>query len=258
MTKIVTSAVEAQAELSRIIGDAEHIAAFTGAGISTESGIPDFRSKDSLWTRNPPIPFGEFMASETVRMESWRRKFVMDDSYAGAAPNIGHYALARLVDEGRIHAIITQNIDGLHEASGVPKDKIIELHGNGTYAKCLTCGVRHELSAVRKKFETSNRAPTCLCGGIVKTATIAFGQSMPEQEMQRAHAATLQCDVMLAIGSSLVVYPAAGFPILAKENGAKLVIVNRDETALDSIADLVIRAGIGEALAPFAGRDRLN
>lgn len=258
MTKIITSVPEAHAELSRLMDDAEHIAAFTGAGISTESGIPDFRSKDSLWKRNPPIPFDEFMSSETVRMESWRRKFTMDDSYTGAAPNVGHYALARLVDEGRMHAIITQNIDGLHEASGVAKDRIIELHGNGTYAKCLTCGVRHELSAVRKKFESSNRAPACLCGGIVKTATIAFGQAMPQDEMRRAHAATLQCELMLSIGSSLVVYPAAGFPVLAKESGARLVIVNRDETPLDGIADLVIRAGIGEVLAPWAGRDRLN
>jgi NAD-dependent deacetylase len=254
MTKIVTSVGDARAELSRWIGDAEHVAAFTGAGISTESGIPDFRSKDSLWKRHPPIPFNEFMSSETVRMESWRRKFVMDDSYKGAAPNVGHHALARLVDDGRMHAVITQNIDGLHEASGIPKEKIIELHGNGTYAKCLGCGVRHELSAVRKKFESSNRAPTCLCGGIVKTATIAFGQAMPEDEMRRAHAATLQCDLMLAIGSSLVVYPAASFPVLAKESGAGLIIINRDETPLDGIADLVIRAGIGDVLAPFAGK----
>lgn len=252
MSRILTSPQEAHAELARMIGDAEHVAAFTGAGLSTESGIPDFRSKDSAWKRLPPIPFDEFMSSETVRMESWRRKFAMDDSYRGAAPNVGHHALARLVADEKMHAIITQNIDGLHEASGVPKEKIIELHGNGTYAKCLTCGVRHELPAVRKMFESSNRAPTCLCGGIVKTATIAFGQAMPQEEMRRAHAATLQCDLMLAIGSSLVVYPAAGFPMLAKESGAQLVIINRDETPLDGIADLVIRTEIGQVLAPFA------
>ncbi len=258
MPIILTSVEDAHKELSKRIADAEHIAAFTGAGISTESGIPDFRSKDTAWTRNPPIPFNEFMASEKTRMESWRRKFTMDDTMKDAAPNIGHYAIARLVADNRIHAVITQNIDGLHEASGVPAAKIIELHGNGTYAKCLGCDVRHELSAVRRKFEASNRAPACLCGGIIKTATIAFGQSMPEQQMRRAHAATLQCDLMLAIGSSLVVYPAAGFPVLAKENDADLIIINREETALDSIADLIIRAGIGEVLEPFAKRDRLN
>ena len=251
---ILTSVDEAREALSRMIGEANQITAFTGAGISTESGIPDFRSKDSAWKRHPPIPFDEFMASEATRMESWRRKFTMDDSYRGAAPNVGHYALARLVADNRMHAIITQNIDGLHEASGVPKSKIVELHGNGTYAKCLACGVRHELVAVRKKFEASNRPPACLCGGIVKTATIAFGQAMPETEMRLAHAATLQADLMLAIGSSLVVYPAAGFPVLAKENGARLVIINREETPMDSIADLVIRAGIGDVLSPFAGK----
>lgn len=258
MANIVTDMEDGRDQLIRIVEDAEHIAAFTGAGISTESGIPDFRSKDSAWKRHPPIPFEEFMASETARMESWRRKFAMDDSFKDAAPNTGHYALARLVAGDRIHSIITQNIDGLHQASGVPREKIIELHGNGTYAKCLGCGVRHELAAVRNRFEASNRAPQCLCGGIVKTATIAFGQAMPNEEMRRAHAATLQCDLMLAIGSSLVVYPAAGFPVLAKENGAQLVIINREETALDAIADIVIRAPIGEVLAPFAGRDRLN
>ena len=258
MPRILTSVNEAQLELTGLMEEAEHVAAFTGAGISTESGIPDFRSKNSVWTRNPPIPFNEFTASETTRMEAWRRKFAMDDSFAGAAPNIGHYALARLVADNRIFSIITQNIDGLHEASGVPKDKIIELHGSGAYAKCLGCGVRHELAAVRKKFESSNRAPACLCGGIIKTATIAFGQAMPEAEMRRAHAVALQSDLMLVIGSSLVVYPAAGFPVLAKENGAQLVIINREETALDSIADLVIRTGIGEMLEPFAGKNRLN
>lgn len=252
MTKIVTQLPEAHDILQRLFDTAEHIAAFTGAGISTESGIPDFRSKDSAWKRHPTISFEQFMSSETARMESWRRKFAMDDSFAGAQPNVAHHALARLVDDGRMHAIITQNIDGLHEASGAPLEKIIELHGNGTYAKCLSCGVRHELHAIRSKFEASNRPPSCLCGGIVKTATVAFGQSMPEAEMRRAHAATLQCDLMLAIGTSLVVYPAAGFPVLAKENGAALVIINREETPLDRLADVVMRVEIGPALAPLS------
>lgn len=255
MVQILTSVDEAHIALARMIDEADHIAAFTGAGVSTESGIPDFRSNDGFWRRHPPIPFSEFVASETTRMEAWRRKFAMDDAYGEAAPNVGHRAIARLVAQGRMHAVITQNIDGLHAASGVPKDKLIELHGNGTFAKCLACGVRHELAAVRAKFLASNRSPVCLCGGLVKTATIAFGQAMPEEEMRRAHAATLQCDLMLVIGSSLVVYPAAGFPVLAKENGARLAIINRDETPLDPIADLVVRANIGEVLAPFAAAD---
>ncbi|MGE3248385.1 MAG: NAD-dependent deacetylase [Beijerinckiaceae bacterium] len=234
------------------------IAGFTGAGISTESGIPDFRSKDSAWKRHPPIPFDEFLGSEEARIEAWRRKFAMDDLYTGAQPNTGHKAFANLVSRGRMACVITQNIDGLHEASGIDADKIVELHGNGTYAKCLACGVRHELRDIRKRFEETGRPAMCLCGGIVKTATIAFGQSMPEDAMRRAQTETLACDLFLVAGSSLVVYPAAGFPVIAKRNGARLVIVNREETALDDEADVVVRAGIGDVLAPFAEPGSLN
>ena len=148
MPQIVTDIATARGRLYELFAQAQQIAGFTGAGISTESGIPDFRSKDSAWKRFPPIPFKDFMSSETVRMESWRRKFAIDDIYAGAEPNVAHYALAQLVADGAMHAVITQNIDGLHEASGIPQDKIVELHGNGAYATCLTCGVRHELSTV--------------------------------------------------------------------------------------------------------------
>jgi NAD-dependent deacetylase len=238
-------------ELIDLIAEAQNAVAFTGAGISTECGIPDFRSKDSAWKRHPPIPYDEFMASEDARAEAWRRKFAMDDLYAGAQPGRAHRALASLVRDGWVSHIITQNIDGLHQASGVTDHQIIELHGNGTYAKCLSCGVRHELARIRPEFERTNRAPACLCGGPVKGATIAFGQAMPREEMRRARTASLSCDLFLAIGSSLVVYPAAGFPILAKENGAKLVIVNRDPTPLDGVADLVLRADIGEVFEPM-------
>lgn len=238
-------------ELIELIAEAQDVVAFTGAGLSTESGIPDFRSKDSAWKRHPPIPYAEFMASADARAEAWRRKFAMDDLYAGAQPGRGHKALASLVRDGWISHIITQNIDGLHQASGVPDKQIVELHGNGTYAKCLSCGVRHELARIRPEFEETGRAPECLCGGPVKGATIAFGQAMPQQEMKRAQKATLGCDLFLAIGSSLVVYPAAGFPIMAKENGAKLVIINRDPTPLDQIADLVLRQEIGDVFEPM-------
>jgi NAD-dependent deacetylase len=244
--------------LGDIIADAEDITAFTGAGLSTESGVPDFRSPDSPWRRHMPIDFAAFVGSPEAQIEAWRRKFAMDDHYRGVAPNRGHKALARLVEAGKIGAVITQNIDNLHQASGVPDEKLIELHGNGTYATCLSCWRRHEIAQVRARFEASGEAPRCGCGGIVKSATISFGQAMPEQALARAKAATLRCDVFLAIGSSLVVHPAAGFPRLAKQKGALLVIVNREETPLDPIADFVVRGEIGEVFAPWASNDEYS
>jgi NAD-dependent deacetylase len=242
-------------ELAALIAAAETVAGFTGAGISTESGVPDFRSPDSPWMRNKPIPFDDFLASEAARREAWRRKFVMDDLYRGARPSRGHLALASLVARGKMPAVITQNIDGLQQQAGVPGDQVIELHGNGTYATCLDCGARHELDWVRARFEATGEAPECRdCAGIVKSATISFGQAMPEEPMRRAQELTLACDLFLAIGSSLVVYPAAGFPVLAKRNGAALVIVNREPTEMDEIADLVINAEIGDVLAPLIAR----
>ena len=240
-------------ELKRAIEEAYRVVVFTGAGISTESGIPDFRSPGGLWTKMAPIDFQDFVRSADIRAEAWRRKFEIDKTITQAEPNKGHMAIAKLVDEGKVSHVITQNIDNLHQNSGIPSEKIIELHGNGTYAKCLDCGERHELFWVREMFEASGRAPDCRsCNGIVKSATVSFGQAMPEEEMNRAHEATLGCDLFLAIGSSLQVYPAAGFPILAKRNGATLVILNREPTELDQIADLVIHEEIGATLAPIA------
>lgn len=244
---------DAIAELHAMLDRADSIVSFTGAGISTESGVPDFRSPGSPWMVNKPIPFEAFVQSREARIEAWRRKFTMDDHYRDAAPNIGHRAVARLVAEGRSPAIVTQNIDGLHQASGVPDDKVIELHGNGTYATCLSCGWRHELAAIRPTFEATGEPPACImCAGPVKSATISFGQAMPQQQMMRAQELALECDLFLVIGSSLVVYPAATLPIIAKRQGAKLVILNREPTELDPIADLVIRAESGVALARLA------
>jgi NAD-dependent deacetylase len=235
------------------IRHASSIVIFTGAGISTESGIPDFRSPGGLWTKMAPINFDDFIKSPDLRREAWRRKFEIDKTIVQAEPNKGHMAIAKLVDEGRVSHVITQNIDNLHQNSGVPAEKIIELHGNGTYAKCLDCGARHELDEVKALFDASDtEPPNCKsCGGMVKSATISFGQAMPEEEMRRAQEATLSCDLFIAIGSSLQVYPAAGFPILAKRNGAVLAILNREPTELDAIADIVINAEIGATLAPI-------
>ncbi len=239
------------AELARWIEQSDAAVAFTGAGISTECGIPDYRSKDRAWARNPPMPLSEFLASEDNQVLSWRRKFASEDLHGDAQPGRGHRALTRLIERDKLLGVITQNIDGLHLASGAPREKVVELHGDGTHATCLTCGVRHELTRIRAAFEASGKPPRCLCGGIVKTATISFGQAMPQQAMARARRLSLACDLFIAIGSSLVVYPAAGFPLLAKENGARLVIVNNDPTPMDHLADLVLRGDIGELLTPL-------
>lgn len=240
--------------LREMIGSAKRIVAFTGAGISTESGIPDFRSPGGIWTRYKPIYFDDFMASDEMRRESWRRKFATDETMLNAEPNAGHRALAKLMEQGRMSAIITQNVDGLHQRSGVPDARVIELHGNATYASCLDCGRRHELAPIRKAFLDKGMLPLCeKCEGIVKTATISFGQAMPEVPMIRAQEETLACDLLIALGSSLVVYPAAGFPRMAKRNGARFVILNRDPTDQDEDADLVIHNEIGPTLSRAIG-----
>ncbi len=237
------------AQLRRLIDDAQRIVFFTGAGISTESGIPDFRSPGGIWSNNQPIDYGDFIASEEMRRESWRRKFNVDETFSQAEPNAGHKVIADLIGSGKASSVITQNVDGLHQASGVPDEQVIELHGNATYASCLDCGARHELEPIRETFAVDETLPTChLCGGIVKTATISFGQAMPEAEMIRSEEETLACDLFIAIGSSLVVYPAAAFPTVAKRKGAKLVILNRDSTDQDYLADLVLNLEIGETL----------
>jgi NAD-dependent deacetylase len=240
-------------ELARMIEAADRVALFTGAGISTESGIPDFRSPGGTWTKQRPIDFADFMRSDAARRETWRRRFEMEDQLRLAAPNRGHRAVAELIRRGKSPAVITQNIDGLHQDSGVPDDKVIELHGNTTYAHCLECGTRYEIDELRVDFEADRIVPHCACGGWVKTATVSFGQSMPVNEMRRAEQETLLADLFIVIGSSLVVYPAAAFPELAKRNGARLVILNLQETGLDGIADLVLNRPIGETLGEVVG-----
>lgn len=237
------------AALRRMIAEARRGVVFTGAGISTESGIPDFRSPTGIWAQMRPIYFHEYVASREARREAWRRKFASEPVMRAAEPNRGHRAVARLVREGRVSAVITQNIDGLHQASGIPEEKVIELHGNGTYAHCLDCRRRYEIDDLRAAFEREGDVHDChACGGLIKTATISFGQAMPEEAMRRAETEILAADLCIVLGSSLVVYPAAGFPEMAKRNGARLVIVNNEETGLDDIADLVIHRGIGDVM----------
>jgi NAD-dependent deacetylase len=237
--------------LRHLIDTSDVIVPFTGAGISTECGIPDFRSPGGIWTKYQPIQFDAFLASQEMRDESWRRRFAMQDQFGAARPGRGHRALATFYRSGKSPGVITQNIDNLHQASGIAPEHVVELHGNTTYAVCLDCAKQYDLAWVRTRFEGSGRAPDCGCGGYIKTATVSFGQAMPQAAMRHAEDLTLTCDLFLAIGSSLVVWPAAGFPLMAKRNGARLAIINRDPTEFDDMADLVVRHDIGTVLEPF-------
>jgi NAD-dependent deacetylase len=236
--------------LREMIDRARRVAVFTGAGISTESGIPDFRSPGGVWSRMSPIYFQDFVASEEKRREAWERAFSGRAGWTGKEPNAGHFAVARLVASGKARAVITQNVDNLHQHAGVPAEQVIELHGNASYAACLECGLRHELADLMVLYKATGDLPACrTCGGIVKTATISFGQAMPPEPMARAETEALACDLFLVLGSSLVVYPANGFPVLAKENGARLAILNREPTEMDELADLVLHDEIGPVMS---------
>lgn len=243
------AAMSAVSRLAAFLADSARTVIFTGAGISTDSGIPDFRSPDGVWSRMKPIDFDTFINNEDARREAWKRVFSGAAGWVGAKPNEGHFAIARLVDTGKVSHVITQNVDNLHQDAGVPAHQVIELHGNAGYATCIICGLRHELKDLRESFLAKGTLPACrACGGIVKSATISFGQPMPVDAMRRAEAASRDCDLVLVLGSSLVVYPAAALPLLAKSNGAALAIVNREPTDMDGRADVVIHAEIGAVL----------
>lgn len=238
-----------------LLSASDRAVVFTGAGISTESGIPDFRGPNGLWTRIKPIDFQDFVSSEAVRQTSWRQWFEHGQGLLDARPNAGHFAVAQLVRQGRVSAVITQNVDNLHQDSGVPGEQVIELHGNATYARCLGCELPLSLEDIEHEFRDSGKVGPCRqCGGIVKTATISFGQAMPVEPMLRAEEESLACDLFIVLGSSLTVYPAAGFPALACDNGASLVIVNQQPTDMDGAADLVICAGIGQTMQALVAR----
>ena len=246
----------AHSALQELLAGARNAVIFTGAGISTESGIPDFRSPGGIWSRHQPVLFEDFLRSADARRASWRLKFALDETLRDARPNRGHRAVAELIRRGTASAVITQNVDGLHQAAGVPDDRVIELHGNTTYARCLECSAHHELAPIRAAFLRDETLPVCdHCSGLVKTATISFGQAMPVEAMARAEAATQACDLFLVLGSSLVVQPAAGFPLLAKRRGARLAIVNREPTPLDREADLMVHEPIGATLGAAVGID---
>ena len=237
------------AELTNLISASDRIVFFTGAGISTESGIPDFRSPGGVWSKMQPIMYQDFVRSAEARKESWDRAFSGVTGWTGASPNAGHYAVAKLVELGKASSVITQNVDNLHQDAGVPDDQVIEVHGNATYASCLNCGKKYDLEDVKKRWETGEDITCLFCGGYVKKATISFGQAMPEDKMELAGMEAEACDLMIVLGSSLVVYPAAGIPLYAKQHGAKYVIINRDPTEQDGYADLVLNTEIGPTLS---------
>ena len=244
----MTEVAHGRLTLARLLGEAETVTVFTGAGISTECGVPDYRSPGSPWRVHQPIGFKDYVADPARRAEAWRRKFAMDDLYAGARPGRGHRAVARWAERSLVGAVITQNIDGLHQAAGLPLDKLVELHGNGTYAACLSCGTRYALAPIRKAFEYDGTLPHCPCGGIVKSASIAFGQPLMEADLARAAEAAIGCDLFLILGSTLLVRPASRFPELALRQGARLAIVNREPTPLDHAAVAAVHADIGDVL----------
>jgi NAD-dependent deacetylase len=239
-------------KVADLIVESSRAIVFTGAGFSTESGISDFRSPGGLWSKFDPnrLTYQRFMASRTNREEYWAYSRSIWPGMTNASPNPGHYAVAELYKMGKLECVITQNVDGLHQAAGVPEGWVIELHGTLRYVSCLTCGKRFPREEIAKLMdETGEKAPECSCGGYLKQATISFGQPMPARETAEAEDRSAACDLFIAAGSSLVVYPAAQMPVLAKQNGAALVIINLTETPHDSYADVIIREKTGETLA---------
>jgi len=221
---------------------------FTGAGISTESGIPDYRSQGGIWDKFRPVYFDEFMSSREARIEYWRRWVELYEGITRARPNPAHRALAGLHDMGLLQAVITQNVDGLHQDSGLPDEKIIELHGNTRRIRCMSCRQIVPNENVQQRLTAGDPAPECDCGGYLKPDTISFGQSMPVAEVEKASALSQGSDFFMVVGSTLVVQPAAHMPYYAKNNGAFLAIINLSETPCDEMCDALIREKAGVAL----------
>ena len=221
---------------------------FTGAGISTESGIPDYRSQGGIWDRFRPVYFDEFMSSREAREEYWRRWVDLYRGLLQAEPNPAHMTVAELCDADLLDAVITQNVDGLHHASGVPEDKIIELHGNTRRIRCMHCRKLTPTDEVWKRLAEGDTAPECSCSGYLKPDTVSFGQSMPVAEVERATDLSRTCDFFMVVGSTLLVQPAAHMPFYAKNNGAWLAIVNLSETPCDKICDVLVQEEAGKVL----------
>ncbi|MCG8636463.1 MAG: Sir2 family NAD-dependent protein deacetylase [Desulfobacterales bacterium] len=252
--KIGAKTLEQISEIARRIKSARSVVAFTGAGISTESGIPDYRSQGGLWDKFRPVYFDEFMSSEKARVEYWKQRLEMEKGLKHARPNKGHKALARLERAGHLRTLITQNIDGLHQASGIPEEKIIELHGNSRRIRCMSCSGLTTWEVAMERISSGEPAPECSCGGYYKPDTVSFGQAMPERETREAARLSSNCDLFIAVGSTLLVQPAASMPEYAKSAGAFLVIINLSDTPFDPRCDMVIREKAGPVLEAIADR----
>ena len=240
-------------EFLELINEAKKIVILTGAGISTESGLPDFRSDDGFWTKNKPILFKEFLRDEDSRKLSWKRNFELKEKLASIKPNSGHFFVRDLINTSSNHHLITQNIDGLHADTGLEREKIIEIHGNATKASCLNCFKEFNPSLFHDAAINNCDIPSCDdCGSLVKVSTISFGQPMNEKDHTDAMYLTQAADLFIAIGTSLSVQPVAKLPELAKKNGANLIILNREETPLDGVADLVINGELKDLFAKIS------
>jgi len=248
------SQIDAAADL---IIESKKLVVFTGAGMSTESGISDFRSPGGVWSRFDPgeFTFQKFLASEESREKYWEFSTSSWSEMAAAQPNPGHHAIAELDSIGKLDCVITQNIDGLHQRSGIPEEKVIELHGTAWWVSCLECRQRYPREQIQERLKGGLKVPRCdSCGGIMKPATISFGQAMPEQETRQAENRAAACDLFLVAGSSLEVYPAAQMPLIAKDSGARLIIINLTPTPHDLYADITIHDKTGPALSQIVDR----
>lgn len=238
-------------EIAGWIEKSENIVIFSGAGISTESGIPDFRSPGGIWERYDPREFTyqHFMASAENRKTQWQMFREIYESFAEAEPNAAHLAGAELERMGKLYSVITQNVDGLHQKAGNSEEKVIELHGTVEKIECIGCRHHFEKEHLLERVQDTIEDFRCQhCSGILKPAAVLFGEAMPQKEMERANESVSRCDLCFSIGSSLVVYPAAYFPVLAKQHGARLIIINREPTPADRMADAVVHGSAGEVM----------
>lgn len=235
---------------------AQRVMVFTGAGVSTGSGIPDFRGPDGVWKTRRPVELGEFLRSEAARVEYWEWKRESLPRMRGAMPNATHRACARLEAEGKLEAVVTQNVDGLHERAGTSRERLVELHGTDSRVTCLECGREAALEETYAAFTANGRAPRCACGGFLKPATISFGQALRGEDLERAARAAEGCDLVVSLGSTLSVHPAAGFPLLAARRGVPYVIVNRGVTDHDGLSLVTLRldGDVSELFPPAVDR----
>jgi NAD-dependent deacetylase len=246
-------------KLASLLRRARRVLVFTGAGVSTRSGIPDYRGPQGTWTKRQPTTYQSFMSSDAARREYWDYKLESWDAWRDAEPNATHVACVELERAGRLEMLVTQNVDGLHSKAGTTDERLVELHGTNNAVECQSCGERSEPAAHFESFRATGVPPLCSCGGFLKPATISFGQSLRHEDLERAQQAALACDLVVALGSTLSVYPAAGIPLIAANNGAPYVIINSGETDHDDMREVTLRIdGDVSEIFPAAVRASLN